>query len=357
MLATPKMAADKFQRAMDCHRAGRLEEAEKLYRQVLARDPAHARAAYLIGAIALGASRADAAEEPLRRATQLEPANPAYHANLAEAYRRLGRYPQAIASFETAMSLKPDMAEPPFNLGLLMEYAGELEVAVACFERAAENKPDSAVIARRLEDARAKHAARGRSELSPGPHELAIQAWLALAAGRRALGRAEEAVAMCRRALAYDDRRVATLLRLAEVLAEAGLTDEAVDRIARVREIDPNHLEALARQLAVLQSSGRLEEAVVLLRRCLEIKDAPSLRSLLVLTLPYLPGCDDAAILAEARIWERQFAAPVARRIEPVENDRSPERRLRVGYVSPSFLEHAHAFFLEPLFSTTTGSP
>lgn len=324
----------------------------KVYRQVLSRDPAHANAAFLLGAIALGSGRTDAAVEALRRAIELEPTN-AYHANLGEAYRRLGSYSQAIASFETAISIKPDFAEPAFNLGLLMEKAGELEVALACFERAAQSKPDSAAIARQLEVARAKHTAssRERNGDSGGGHDLAIQAWLALAAGRRLLGRFDEAVALCRRALAYDPRRVATLLRLAEVLAEAGLTDEAVDRLGLAREIEPGHLEALARQLAVLQSSGRLEEAVALLRRCLEIKDAPSLRSLLVLTLPYLPGYDDAAILEEARAWERAFAAPIASETRPFAVDRSPDRRLRVGYISPSFLEHAHCFFLEPLFA------
>ena len=210
----------------------------KVYRQVLSRDPAHANAAFLLGAIALGSGRTDAAVEALRRAIELEPTN-AYHANLGEAYRRLGSYSQAIASFETAISIKPDFAEPAFNLGLLMEKAGELEVALACFERAAQSKPDSAAIARQLEVARAKHTAssRERNGDSGGGHDLAIQAWLALAAGRRLLGRFDEAVALCRRALAYDPRRVATLLRLAEVLAEAGLTDEAVDRLGLAREI------------------------------------------------------------------------------------------------------------------------
>jgi protein O-GlcNAc transferase len=343
-----------FDLALERHRAGRLAEAETLYRQVLSQDPSHASAAFLLGAVALGSGRPGAAVDLLRRATRLDPSNAAYHANLGEAYRRLRRHAESVDSFEQALLLKPDFAEPIFNLGLLLQEVGELEPAIACFERALEVKRDSPVVAGQLEQARGAYLAaidRPTTSDDAAAEALCVRAWLTLAAVHRSLGRRADAVSCCRRALGYAPRSIATLLRLAEVLFEEGLTDEASVRLRQVLEIDPGHKEALARLLEVLESSCRLEEAVALLRQCLTVANVPSLRSLLVLTLPYLPGYDDAAILREATAWDREHAAPLSHNAKPSTNDRSPERRLRVGYVAPYFRDHAHKFFLHPLLS------
>src|SRR5262249_41234445 len=57
-----------------------------------------------------------------------------------------------------------------------------------------------------------------------------------------------------------------------------------------------------------------------------------------------------AGILAECRRWEQQHAAPLAALIEPHRNPPDPDRRLRLGYVSPDFCRHSVANFMEPLF-------
>ena len=49
--------------------------------------------------------------------------------------------------------------------------------------------------------------------------------------------------------------------------------------------------------------------------------------------------------------WNEIFAQPLARFIEPHHHNRDPERRLRIGYVSPDFREHSVAFFIESLLA------
>ena len=53
----------------------------------------------------------------------------------------------------------------------------------------------------------------------------------------------------------------------------------------------------------------------------------------------------------EFRRWNQQHAAPLAKFIQPHRNDRSPDRRLRIGYVSPDFRNHCQALFTMPLLS------
>src|SRR5205807_1953772 len=67
--------------------------------------------------------------------------------------------------------------------------------------------------------------------------------------------------------------------------------------------------------------------------------------------LIFSPAYDAATIYEEHRVWNQRFAAPLARPIAPHANERSAERRLRIGYLSPNFKLQSEIFFLMPLFS------
>src|SRR4029078_501413 len=71
----------------------------------------------------------------------------------------------------------------------------------------------------------------------------------------------------------------------------------------------------------------------------------------LLLMLNYSPHYDAAAIYEEHRRFTERHAKPLVRMIRPHSNDRSTDRRLRIGYFSPHFRTHAASLFLAPLFS------
>ena len=91
---------EAFAIAVQHHQAGRLAEAEAIYRQILAVEPRHADALHLLGVIAHQVGRNDVAVEMILKAITLAPANPAFHSNLGEPYRQLGRLDDAIARSE-----------------------------------------------------------------------------------------------------------------------------------------------------------------------------------------------------------------------------------------------------------------
>src|ERR1700727_2786173 len=100
-------SSDAIQVAISHHQAGRLAEAEAIYRQVLARFPDYADALHLLGTLACQTGALEVAIDLIGRAIAVCPGEAAYHLNLGESYRRAGRRDDAIASFGRALELRP----------------------------------------------------------------------------------------------------------------------------------------------------------------------------------------------------------------------------------------------------------
>jgi predicted O-linked N-acetylglucosamine transferase (SPINDLY family) len=126
------------------HQAGRLAEAERIYRQVLAQQPDHADALHLLGVLAGGAGRTDAALELVRRAIAIWPTGASYHCTLGNVLRTRGQLDQACASYRQAIRLRPDFAEAHCNLGNVLKDMRQFDEAIAAFRQAIRLQPDLA---------------------------------------------------------------------------------------------------------------------------------------------------------------------------------------------------------------------
>ncbi len=449
--------------AMEHHRAGRVAQAEKFYRRVLAHNSGHAKALYSLGLLALQTQRNELAAELLSRAVDVEPSNIAFHFNLAETYRRLGRRREAIDSLGQVLAQNPEFAEGFYNLALVLRDNGEIEGAVRCFERAVELKPELQLFqqglagaleqfgdlaravghlscawllgdrsATQLDGLAALLSLLGKPEAAgelqrhfrrtgnpvdtPEPssavaahehalvleqlgkaqdalteHELAAFArpdefsfQIALANALRDLGFLERAVAHYYCALTVGPRSVNTLISLSAVLKELGRTEGAARAGQRALEVEPSSALAHASLAAARADQQRNDEAIASAKRAIELDPSVGLahfelgyalvgrgeveaaiesfrrtiavspahhiaHSNIVLLLSYVPGVTLEVIGAEARAWAQQRAEPLADQIVPHTNDRSPSRRLRIGYVSPDFRNHSVASFMLPL--------
>jgi protein O-GlcNAc transferase len=74
------------------------------------------------------------------------------------------------------------------------------------------------------------------------------------------------------------------------------------------------------------------------------------IHSNLLYTMRYHPTCDADSIVQEHYHWNRRHAEPLRQFIQPHAHDRNPDRRLRIGYVSPDFREHPVGRNMLPLF-------
>jgi predicted O-linked N-acetylglucosamine transferase (SPINDLY family) len=308
--------------AIQHHKAGRLQAAELMYRQILAVEPDQVDALHLIGVVAFQAGQHDAAAKCIRRAIELNGAEASFHYSLGNVFKTQHQLDDAIRYYCQALELKPGFAEAHNGLGDTFREKGDLDQAVAELRRAVELKPDF-----------------------PEAH---FNLGLSLLTQRQP----EEAIAAYRQALQLRPDFVEAYNNLGNVWQALGNLEEAVTAYLRAAELRPDLPESYNNLGSVFHRQGKLDEAIAAFRRAIELKpNLAAAHSNLLYTLHFCPGHDAATIYGEHRNWNRQHAEPLAEFIRPHLNNANPNRRLRIGYVSANFRFHAGAFFLAPLFS------
>lgn len=307
-----------FQQGLEAHRAGRLDEAERLYRQILAIDPGHAPALIHIGLIAQAAGHLDAAEALLKRAIDLQP-------RLAEAHFHLGnlnhgrrRLPEAERSYRAAIDCAPGYLEAHNNLGYALVQIGRAEDAAACFRRALTIDPN---------------------------YEGALTN---LGNLLREQGKPDEALVHLRAAAALKPGSAAAHNNLGNAYKDLGQLDEAIASCRRAVELAPNSAELHSNLGIVLQKLGDASGAITSFRQALALRpNWPNAYRNLVSALLFDPRTSPEELFAE----HRRFGAAFSRARSDLgwSVSRDPERRLRIGFVSADFHDHPVARNLMPV--------
>lgn len=125
------------------HQAGRWQEAEKSYLELLQIEPDHPDAMHLLGVLAFQRGRQRQAIEHIERAIAIRPGTAEYHNNLAAAYRADGQLDRAVENYRRALEIKPGYSDAHNNLGNVLQQRGEANAARASYRRAMELNPDS----------------------------------------------------------------------------------------------------------------------------------------------------------------------------------------------------------------------
>jgi protein O-GlcNAc transferase len=305
-------------RARALYDAGLLAEAGRAYRAVLAEAPRHAEALWRLGDVANRLGMPDEAIGLVKSGIAAAPDDPLAWNCLGTVHAAAGRIDDAIQAFRHAIALAPDCVVALSNLGKACVRAGRLDEGVAAHRHCVHSEP-----------AHARH----HSDLGS-----------ALLAN----GKAEEALQGFRNALILDPMLVDARLGVGLALAARGDHAAAALAFAEAVERHPQIGEAYHNLGLALFKCGRLESAVDAFRAAV-VRDPANARAhaSLIFALDLDPRVSLAEAMAERGRWCARHAQMLPRRDHA--NDRDPDRRLRVGYVSGDFKAHSAVEALAPV--------
>jgi predicted O-linked N-acetylglucosamine transferase (SPINDLY family) len=315
---TPQQALD---RALEHHRAGRLAEAERLYRQLLEGEPHSPDLFHLLGLVAYRSGRHREARELIERAIAMNPNVARYHDNLGALFLDLGEDERVLAACAVALRLEPRNAGAWYKTGIVHTRQGNWPLAIEAYRTALQ--------------------------FDPNYPACALNLGTALAAS----GQIEAGIALYRAELQRRPADAAITTNLGNLLKEIGDLDAAIETYRTGLALSPNDAVAYNNLAVALKDRGQLAASVAAYRRSLELDPTNlEVHSNLILTLFFDPDTEPATIEAEQRRWNRLHLDPLGARRQPHANDRSPERRLKIGYVSADFRDHVVGRALLPVF-------
>jgi predicted O-linked N-acetylglucosamine transferase (SPINDLY family) len=306
--------------AVACHGLGEFAGAIDAGRRLVALQPDSAAGFANLGVALRAVGEAEAAEAAYRRAIACDPGFAAAHANLANLLRDQGRLDEAEASLRAAVAARPAFVEAWRGMAAVLQGQGRLAEAVAVLQQATAAAPDSADL---LSD---------------------------LGACLTGLQRFDEGRDALMRAIRLAPGSAAAHGNLGALLLRAGRLIEAEQATARARALDPEQHRWLGNLAVICKDLGRWDEAEAHYRAALELKpDYATGHGNFLFCLNYHPDKPAAEIFAEYRLWDELHARPLAPEAPRWANGLDPDRRLRVGYVSPDFREHSARHFIEPM--------
>jgi predicted O-linked N-acetylglucosamine transferase (SPINDLY family) len=351
--ATPKggaQAGKLFTQAVALHQGGRLAEAQSLYEQVLKLHPEHFDALHLSGVVAYQSKQYSRALELIGRAIKINSNFSEAHSNLGNALLALRQWDAAIASYDRAIALRPAFAEGYYNRGIALKQARRLEAAVQSFDRAIAIKADYAEAYSNRGNA-LQTLKQFDAALQSYDRAIAIKADYAEAFNNR--GVALQGLRQYEAALQSCDRAIALKPDFAEAHYNRGIDLNELKRLEaalasydRALALKPDYEFLLGIRLSTqMQMCDWTDVDQRISRLAAKIqRNEKATRPFTVPAVMDSPGLQQKA----AEIWVNEVVPPG--NALPKLAKYPKRNKIRIGYYSADYYNHATAYLMAGLF-------
>ena len=270
----PNAALDQsLLEAISHHNAGHAEEAEKLYRAILATPPGHAVASYGFGLLCATQDRLPEAIDAYRDAIAMRPDFVDAYINLGTAVLALGQPDDAIKLFQQAIVINPENAMARGNLGKALQDQGRVEEAIAAYRAALALEPNNAAVLVNLGSALLARQdwdyslTMTRRAIALAPANAMAHANLGTALMN--LGQHDAALAACRHAVTLGPLGAVANASLGGAMLELGAFEEAESLCRHAIALDAKNPDSHFNLSHALKATNRLEQAALAAREAL----------------------------------------------------------------------------------------
>ncbi len=339
-------------------RQGRLDEARQLQLRLAQQTPTDVAAWINLATTEASMGLNAQALEHLQCAQQLDPNQPAMHFNRGNVLMQTGDAEAALESFRRAGELAPERPDPLCNQASALMQLGRRDEALELMQTVVQRHPELAagwnllgMCQHRLQlDAQALASYQQALRCMP----TGVDAWSNAAQVLARLERHAEAVEHATRAVQLDPRHAAATRTLGVVLAGAKRPAEARPWLAKALQLDPQDSVALSNRLAVdlaLCAWDAVDADLAALRALWRQGRLDGVEPWRLLALPV----DGAELRQVTEAVNAQHFAPgpesdaAAPRWRTLVGQPRPER-LRIGYFSSDFHQHATSILMAGLF-------
>ncbi|MCX5864191.1 MAG: tetratricopeptide repeat protein [Deltaproteobacteria bacterium] len=223
------------------HQAGNLQQAEKIYKEIHSLAPNHGETLHLLAILACQRGQPAVAVDLFQQAIRQNPAKPAYHYNLGNAFKDLGRLAEAVPCYGEALRLKPDYCEALNNLGTALQSQDKFTEAVAAYQQALLIKPNYA------------------------------EALYNLANSLRSLDRLPEAIVCLQQVMQIKENFPEVYNCLGNIFQEQGKADAAIGCFQHALRLNPQSAEFHFNLAGAFKEKGRLDEAIAGYQKAVEL--------------------------------------------------------------------------------------
>jgi len=265
-----------LRQALALHQAGQLQEAEKLYRQILSSAPDHPDANHLLGILAQQTGKNETALQLVLKAIARNQSQPFYHNSLGNILKNLGRLDESIAAYRDALHFNPDYPEALSNLGLAFMEQKKFNDAAAAFQRSIQIRPDHAESYNNLGNIYTELKKFDDAESS---FLKALQINNNYAEAYNNLGnllktqnKLEDAVKIYEKAASINPNHADILINLGATYKEVGQPDKAIESLLKSIQLKPGNDSAYYVLGGVYKDIGNFEKAILSFEKSLEIQ-------------------------------------------------------------------------------------
>lgn len=203
-----------FRHAQVHHEAGRLKQAEQIYRDILKAQPRNADALNLLGVIACQSGRPEVAADLIGQAIKVNPAQAAFYCNLGNVFNQQGKLDKAIATYHRALKANPKLADAHYNLGNTLRDQGRLDEAIVAYQRAIEVSPSY------------------------------LDAYYNLGTVLYSQDKLDEAIIVYQRAIEINPNFAKAHTNLGAIFLDRNELDKAITACQRAIDVNPDYIEA-----------------------------------------------------------------------------------------------------------------